>query len=315
MIDCHTHAYPAVGERLDRALDRLSPDAGFIARDALEDLRGLMGGLATRARSWAQRLPTLGALERIPAPLWRGVLLPQIVVNGHVDRLLSSMDENGIDRAIVIAAPPWASNEWLLREAFPRARSRLIPVAALPSLPAEGPDASWTEALESLAAAGARGFKIHPNLDGLPADHAAYRAVFEVAQRLGKFVILHTGHFSMLGYRRSSGEDPAAFEPLFREYPQVRVCLAHMNRDKPEAAWELMRRHDQLFTDTSWQPQQNVRTALKEVGARRVLLGSDWPLLSLSLQQSAVRILKDAAADKELERVAQYTPRVFLGEA
>ncbi|HEX4621625.1 MAG TPA: amidohydrolase family protein, partial [Myxococcaceae bacterium] len=161
----------------------------------------------------------------------------------------------------------------------------------------------------------ARGFKLHPGFDGLPPEHPAYRALFEAAQRHQRFVVVHTGRFDVPGVTRGGPRSPEELEPLFRDYPSVRVCLAHMNREHPQGAWELMRRHEQLFADTSWQPEESVRTALKEVGARRILLGSDWPLLHRGLQADALGILKRAASEKDLERVLQYTPLVFVGEA
>jgi len=70
-----------------------------------------------------------------------------------------------------------------------------------------------------------------------------------------------------------------------------------------------------VFADTSWQPADQVQAALKQVGARRILLGSDWPLLNGRLQTNAIDILKRAATPAELERVGTYNPLVFLGEA
>jgi predicted TIM-barrel fold metal-dependent hydrolase len=329
MIDCHTHAFPAMSEQVDRFLDSLSADAGFILRDALEDVRGAMAPVARGAQRWARRLPPLLDIERVaklesrlPLPVRRGLeavvatgLLPQRALTGHLDALLASMDENGIERAVLIAAPPLATNAWLLHEAWPRARARLIPVATLPDVARDAPPSSWSDAFEALVKEGARGFKIHPGYDGLPADHAAYRALFETAQLHRRFVVVHTGRFEVPGIKRGGPTSPEELEPLFHEYASVPVCLAHMNREHPEAAWELMRRHEQLFADTSWQPEESVRTALKEVGARRILLGSDWPLLHGSLQADALGILKRAASEKDLERILQYTPLVFVGEA
>src|SRR5262249_12090131 len=159
--------------------------------------------------------------------------------------LLASMDRNRIAQTVLIGAPPVASNEWLLTEAMRQAPGRLVPVATLPALPEQSSLDAWTSAYEELAQKGARGFKIHSNLDGLPADHPAYAALFDVAQQHKLFVILHTGCFKVLGFKKPGPVDIPSYEPLFKRHPEVPVCLAHMNRREPEGAWTAMKRHGQ----------------------------------------------------------------------
>ena len=174
------------------------------------------------------------------------------------------------------------------------------------------PERAWIEGFTDYADRGARGFKIHNNLEGLTADHPAYRALFQVARARRLFVILHTGCFHVFLYKNKRPSDPAEFEPLFRDFPDVRVCLAHMNREHPEAAWEQMKRYDQLYTDTSWQPADGVRRAVDAVGADRILLGSDWPLLHDELQGEALDIARRALSDRDFERVAHDNGERFL---
>jgi predicted TIM-barrel fold metal-dependent hydrolase len=327
MIDCHAHAYPALSERVDRALDGLSPDAGFILRDAIDDVRTAARSVAHRVGQWVPRSGPLdverlaAAKKAVPAPVWQGLesalsvgLRPRIALMGHLDALFESMDANGIERAVLIASPPLASNDWLLKEAWPRARTRLIPVAAIPSNVGRADEATAAAAMESCVEAGAAGFQLHPERDRMRADHPAYRAAFDVCQRRSKFLILHTGCFHR---RPLSGArvEAEAFEPLFRAFPRVRVCLAHATRENPAGAFELMGHYDQLFADTSWLTHDAIALGLRTVGARRLLWGSDWPMLNGNLQEQSLGTLRGAAAAKDLERMVEYSPRVFLGEA
>jgi predicted TIM-barrel fold metal-dependent hydrolase len=310
MIDAHAHMFPTPDEQTRR----LPPSVG-----------ALVGGLAAGLRRWVPELP-LG-VERLAAMRRHGparlhavaeqamsvALAPQVLLRGSPDDLLASMDRLGIERTVVIAGPPYAPNHWLLGQAA-AASARLVPVTTLPRVPEGSDEAAWADAFRALGRDGARGFKIHPNADGLPADHAAYRALFAVADELGKFVILHTGCFAVLGYKHLRPADAREFAPLFARHPSVRVCLAHMNRDRPDEAWALMREFPQLVTDTSWQPVEAVRRAVDEVGAERVLLGSDWPLLHSDLQGEAVRIVEAALTGAAREQVARESARKFLGE-
>jgi predicted TIM-barrel fold metal-dependent hydrolase len=126
---------------------------------------------------------------------------------------------------------------------------------------------------------------------------------------------LHTGCFSVASYTHRHEADPAAYAGYFKEYPEVRVCLAHMNREQPEVAWELMRRFEQLYADTSWQPAEAIRRAARAVGAERILLGSDWPLLHGDLQGDAMSVLARAVSEQDFETITETSARRFLGAA
>jgi len=309
MIDCHAHVFPSVEET---------------ARKLPGPFGGLLGMLARGARM----LPKVPVdIERVASMRKKGNqpmqqaaemilsvgLLPQVALSGALDDLSASMKKHGVTRTVVIAAPPTTSNAWLL-EALRSDPARFVPVTTLPEV--YGGDAqAWGQAFDALVAGGARGFKIHPNMDGRPADDPAYRALFEAAERHDRFVILHTGCFNVPGYKSYQPAHPDAFVPLFEAFPKVRVCLAHMNRDQPEAAWALMQRFPQLFADTSWQPADALRRAVDTVGSERIVLGSDWPLLHADLQGDAARVLERAVAGEAFERISRGNAAALLGSA
>lgn len=321
VIDCHAHAYPEVADHLARLHVPL-PAPAERALDGASRAGAAASRLLPRPR--ALGIEGLARLRRgSPAPLHRGLellssalLTPAAVLfAGTIDRLLASMDRHGIDQAVVIGGPPVAKNDWLLADARARSEGRLILIATLPELPPEASENAWRDAFVELAERGAQGFKIHPNMDGLLPDHRAYRGLFEVARDRDLPVILHTGCFSVASYAHRRHADPEAYAGYFADYPEVRVCLAHMNRDHPEDAWALMRRFDQLFVDTSWQPAEVIRRAIDEVGAERVVLGSDWPLLHGDLQGDALAVLARAVSDRAFEAIVETSALAFLGSS
>ncbi len=318
LTDTHAHAFP---------------DLDFLARELPDNLRtpltattaaiGTAFGTLQRAVTGGSPLLDVEKLARFrrqgPRLLHQAsemglglAMLPQMLLRAGLTDLEESMERHGIDRTVVIASWPAAPNEWLLAET-PRYRGRIVPVCHPPRL---GPDAAqddWEAGFDTLAERGARGFKIHHNMDGMPLEAPAYRAMFEVAQARDLFVIIHTGQFTVLGYKHLRAVHPEQFETYFRDYPEVRVCLAHMNRDDPAAAWAVMRRHDNLYTDTSWQPADSVRAAIAEVGAERILLGSDWPLLHGDLQGDCRAIVERAATGQEYQTITTDAAATFLG--
>jgi predicted TIM-barrel fold metal-dependent hydrolase len=328
MIDCHAHAFPT----LEDALARVSPHAAHAFRGIGDRVKAGIEGLPfARGRAeLAELLSTaldktafdveqVANLRRTNArvkqlePVLALASLPQLAHGASPAKLLESMERNGVERTVLIAAEPMAPNEWVLEHAR-QAGGKLVPVVNIPRMDAKATDAQWFDAFTELAEGGARGFKIHLNMDGVGATHRAYRALFEAARAHDLFVIVHTGCFHVPGYKLAEAAEPRLFDPLFEDFRDVRVCLAHMNRDDPERAWETMRRFDQVWTDTSWQPADAIARAVDQIGEGRLLLGSDWPLLHADLQGDVLRILRHALGDARAERVGTENARAFLGE-
>jgi predicted TIM-barrel fold metal-dependent hydrolase len=296
MIDTHVHAFPGLPGKIGDLAARIP-------------LLGLPLDIARAAR-----VRKRGGTGKVNQAIEMGVglaLLPEVMLRGRIADLAKSMDRHGITRSVVIGGGKAAPNDWLL-EACRADPGRFVAVTTLPF--PHGDERIYETEYHRLADRGARGFKIHPNMDGLPADHAAYRMLFKVAEERKLFVILHTGCFCTFVYKHLRPADPHEYMPHFDRHPKVRVCLAHMNRDEPQVAWALMHKYPQLYTDTSWQPIEAVRTAISEAGPDRILLGSDWPLLHGKLQGDARRVLEQAASPRDAERIGHDNALAFLGD-
>jgi predicted TIM-barrel fold metal-dependent hydrolase len=222
------------------------------------------------------------------------------------------MDRAGIDRSVLIAAPPIASNRWVLQTARDNP-DKIIPVCHVPTLPAETGPIKWRQSFEALVRQGARGFKIHPNFSPYPAHHICHEALFETAARNNLFVIIHTGCFTIPGYTNQKASEPSLYAEFFERYREVRVCLAHMNRDHPERAWDIMERYENVYADTSWQPSESIAKALTIVGNQRIVLGSDWPLLNLELQKTNLEAVRDATSNADFEMITDTNAHRLLG--
>jgi predicted TIM-barrel fold metal-dependent hydrolase len=305
MIDGHVHAFPTM---LPAAVTRAAQRIGRLA-DAFLPKGPLLGieraaSLQVKGRAYHQRIENAATL----------VMLPSVMVNGTCDGLLAAMDRSGASRVVLIGSKGVASNDWLLGEARRVGGDRFVPVATLPDLPAGASSNAWLDAYDALARQGARGFKIHSNWDDVGADHPSVPALFEVAAKHRLFVILHTGCFHVPNYKRKNACDISTFERFFDAFPSVKVCLAHMNRDRPEGAWDIMKKHEQVFADTSWQPTAAIAKAVETVGAERLMLGSDWPLLHKDLISDARTRVEEAARGAALDQLLEGSARRFMGE-
>jgi len=336
MIDCHAHAFPTwenlVSDHLPIAGDALELAQGVsqsvkeqvFERIPLLNLAGQVGKkLSSSLLQFAAPNP-IGpdkldqARNKLPSQMANVMefclsagLGPRIMLQGTIDNLFDSMKGCNLTHTVVIGAPPFANADWLIQQA--RQDDRIIPVCNVPNLPPESGEHAWLEAFEKLAVDGAKGFKIHPNMDGYHPHHLCYHAMFQVAQKYQLFIILHTGCFHVPGYVKIEPASPEKFTHFLTAYPDVRVCLAHMNREEPEDAWELMGRFQNLYADTSWQTEPTIRRAINRVGDKKILLGSDWPLLDRHLQASSLKELRNACYDQAFEQIISKNPTRFLG--
>lgn len=308
VIDFHAHIFPNPIEKLLPLVPKLVPPgkAGQKLKPYLNEMTLRMGlGLGRRmARQFLQpvseRMHTAQVWMRHLPPLARSGLdamggvatLPRLLVESTTDDLIEAMDAAGVDQTLVIAHPPYATNEMVL-EACQMNSDRLIPVVNVPKT-AEDPAA----ALREYVAQGARVLKIHAAADGEGVDSARYQALLEVAQQLRLPVILHTGCIqNRLFYKDPSWGRAEQFAPWFEAYRDVTFCLAHMNFHEPLKALDLCELYSNLVVDTSWQPPEVIGEAVRRLGAERVLFGTDWPFVGENIALGKARIEEGVEAE------------------
>lgn len=133
------------------------------------------------------------------------------------------------------------------------------------------------------------GIKIHPEEHCYPiAEHG--RAIFELAAELRAVVLTHSGEQNSL---------PADFVPFADEFPEATLILAHLGCGfigqvhSPELQVRAIQasRHDNVYVDTS--SAQSIlpgliEWAVSEVGAERLLFGTDTPLYFAASQRARI---------------------------
>lgn len=139
------------------------------------------------------------------------------------------------------------------------------------------------------------GIKIHPEEHGYPiVEHG--REIFEFAARHHAVVLTHSSE------RLSQAEDCI---PFLNDFPEARLILAHIG-----CGWDgdpthqvraiLKSRHGNVHADTSSARSITpglIEWAVREIGAERVLFGTDTPLYHTSMQR--IRIDHADLTDRE----------------
>ena len=189
-----------------------------------------------------------------------------------------------VDAHTATGHPP-LSNEQILADAAQHG-DVLIPFASVD--PHDG--ASAVARLRDLAAAGARGLKLHPSLQDFSPNDRAHYPLYEVAAELGLPVVFHTGQTGIgAGLPGGRGiklrhSDPMLIDDVAADHPTLTIVLAHPSVPWQDAAISIATHKANVYIDLSgWSPKyfppQLVRAA-NGLLKRKVLFGSDFPVLT-----------------------------------
>lgn len=201
-------------------------------------------------------------------------------------RLLRLMDQEGIERAVLVNYPSphmlgltHSVNDYVAQYCA-AAPDRLIAMGGVHPRLTEDPAAEVRRAREM----GVRALKVHPPHMGFAAN--AYqdgldglRAVYEEAQRLRMPVLIHTGTSIFPGARSRLGE-PMAVDDVAVDFPDLTLVLAHAGRPLwMEQAFFLARRFPNVHLELSGIPPKALLRYLPRLAevAHKAIYGSDWP--------------------------------------
>jgi len=146
--------------------------------------------------------------------------------------------------------------------------------------------ATFDQASEMLKSPTCAGVKVHPEEHGFPiAEHG--RALFEFAAAHDAVMMAHSGQ------EKSMPED---FVALANDFPEVRLIVAHLGNGWDEDPGHQVRairaaRHGNVFVDTSSAKSIMpglIEWAVQEIGAERILYGTDSPLYFAPMQRARI---------------------------
>ena len=224
---------------------------------------------------------------------WPQMCMPKCTV----EDTLQTMDRLGVDRLCVSSLLgclcDFRSGNDEVGEAVRRYPHRLIGMTVVnPNYPDElVAELQRCESLYGMAIA-----KIHPFCHEYPADGENYREFWRYAEDQEMIVLTHTWDAD-----RTCG--PEMFGPIAREYPHVKIILAHagVTQSGCEQAIRVAGKHENLFIDTaSSQPHTGmIERFVHELGAERVLFGSDTPMLEPSAPLGRIAYSDISETDKK----------------
>jgi uncharacterized protein len=184
------------------------------------------------------------------------------------------------EAAVAAAEAMRASNRWIARAV----QNNPIAEVLISVDPTALPPQAITAHLAELAAAGVLGVKLHPVSHSFAPNDPRLHPMYELCADAGLAVLSHSGP-SPAGAAVSAR--PSDFAPVLRKWPDLRLVLAHLGGASWRETAAVAADFPQLLFDLSeiieWTGAPHAPTAselsglIRQIGADRVMLGSDFP--------------------------------------
>lgn len=189
------------------------------------------------------------------------------------DVLVGTMDKVGIDKAIVqnpAGIPDAIKGHDDIAALAKKYSGRFYGVCSMNPIK-YGIEETLVEMERTVRKLDFRGVKIHTLAWCLTPSNPFSIQMVEKAKELQVAVIVHTGGTTMGA--------PSLVEPLAKKYPDVTFVLNHAGWLHWYSDAENVARHcENIVLETSWSAIYDIYSAIANLGADRVMLGSDFPI-------------------------------------
>ena len=211
------------------------------------------------------------------------------MAGGCADDLVEEMDRTGIEKsfashlACLTAEPRWGNDQVI--DAITRFPDRLLGYAVCWPVTKE----LGIDEIRRCLDAGMRGMKMHSS-SGVPYVHDGYRPVWELADERKLPVLLHTWG------------DMADYQEIFDRYPNVPILLGHAGCTNEQLYVDFARRYPNVHLELCHSAARYgiIEYLVREVGAERILYGSDAAVHSFGHQLGRVVFADISQEDKRL---------------
>jgi predicted TIM-barrel fold metal-dependent hydrolase len=210
-----------------------------------------------------------------------------------IEELLKRMDKNGVDMAVILPSgnkvfPEDVKilNDWCAKIAKKYSK-RLIGFCIIN--PLHG-DFSIKE-IERCANLGLKGIGEITPIHHVPIDSPIFDSIVERAQELNMPITIHSDF-------NCPWNTPERFARLAKKYPKCKLIMAHMGMspDLIHYVPDIVKDVPNVFLDSSATPElpESVFTRpVRELGKNRVILGSDWPTLSIECELAKIKVAEE----------------------
>ncbi len=200
-----------------------------------------------------------------------------------VEEVLKLMDSYGISKAVVFPGTEIEPDNRWMADAIRSHRDRLLPFAWIN--PILNQEKAMSELVEMVEKNGFMGMKLHPLFHSFYPNRQFVVPLVEKCAEYGIPVTVHSGHapYSM----------PWQIAELAEMCPNASIIMDHMGLQVGwvEDAITLAQKYSNIILGTTAMPfHEKIRYAVKQLGAERVIYGSDAPSIHPLPEIDRVRV-------------------------
>ena len=214
--------------------------------------------------------------------------------------LLSTMDECGVDRSVVLnIVTKESQHESMLRFAKEINSERIISFGSVLPSSVYALEYVWKISDEEL-----KGIKFHPPLQRFHPEDEQYFPIYDLARALNLILTFHVGFDP--SYPSELNATPESMINIAKNFPGLRIVAAHLGGLKmAKEVLEVLAGEPDIFLDTAycsdpWLDSGLLKEIIKKHGADKILFGSDYPRHLPSREISLIRSLDISEEEKDL---------------
>ena len=203
--------------------------------------------------------------------------------------MIRAMDQAGVDMAVGCSLGQMVDNSFIA-ETMAIHPTRIIGFGQV-----NPRNVDAIETIDNLAQGlGLKGLKLHPTMHGYHfADHGLLDPIFDAAQRNNLVILVNALDDPFCA--------PLSVEEISRSFPDVPVLIAHMGTVwNVNEAILVAQRNPQIYLETSGSQLLDVKLAYRSIGARQIVMGTDWPGSDFDLERAKIARAIPDAGDRAL---------------
>jgi predicted TIM-barrel fold metal-dependent hydrolase len=221
--------------------------------------------------------------------------------NASPEELIARMDRLGLTKAAIShffgLLGDMSKGNSLVAEIVSRHPDRFIGFAVIdPNYPKDDVKKEIIRCFETL---NLKGIKIHPGMHNVHLLNEKYEPVWDAAEKYEVPVLSHTCVEEVEGSKVSVEN----FSTLAPKYPKVTFIIGHVGECVAglSACLEIAKKYGNVYLEISGRTTPRlgvIETMVKEIGAHRVLLGTDWAWWDLAWAMGSVFYARIPDEDK-----------------
>jgi len=215
-----------------------------------------------------------------------------------IPNILADMNRMGICSSIVLAIdfPTLSTNSEQILNSIAsneEGKKRLIPFISLHPLMR-----NKEQKLKDFIKSGARGIKLHPQIQLFKPTHKGAYEIYELAKAYKLPILFHTGLSPISPKWQKRFVEPIYFKKVCADFPENVFILGHSGGafDHKEAM-QLAKQNKNVYLELSGQPPQVIKEIIQKNGHEKLFFGSDWPYYPSVLPLAKVLLATEGMKD------------------